>query len=433
MASAIHLPGRIFRSHLGSSMAATLVRPLEALVAAPSLLFLATMAVMLFRPPDLKFFALDRVLFALLVAVVFLRMCVLRLPLQIPSAVTWPMLGLAVLGFFSLFGEPFEIENWSVFAAKWVVPLTFYVLAGYIFEDATALRRFETFALLVLGYLTFTAVMWAAGVTSLVFPRWILDESIGIHADRARGPFLQAVANGVTLNLLGLIAVNAWRRRRLRGPFAWLLMAALPVAIVATKTRAVWLAFAASILLVFFLRKRSSLLRVCAWAIFLSITTAMTVTALAHDSVADRLQDRSPVEYRMAVYDAGWHMFAERPLFGWPARSIQPELSNRISGFKVDAVYLHDTYLEIAVQHGLLGLGLYVWIIAGLFRLGRRSGSVGTVFGDEFRPLWRLMVLVYLVNASFVVMNYQFVNGLLFTMAGLLAAQQRRAERNGDR
>jgi hypothetical protein len=38
-----------------------------------------------------------------------------------------------------------------------------------------------------------------------------------------------------------------------------------------------------------------------------------------------------------------------------------------------------------------------------------------------------VLVGVYLVNAALVVMNYQFVNGLLFTMAGMLAAQQRRA------
>jgi hypothetical protein len=36
--------------------------------------------------------------------------------------------------------------------------------------------------------------------------------------------------------------------------------------------------------------------------------------------------------------------------------------------------------------------------------------------------------VVYLVNASFVVMSYQFVNGLLFTIAGMLAAQNRRAK-----
>jgi hypothetical protein len=33
---------------------------------------------------------------------------------------------------------------------------------------------------------------------------------------------------------------------------------------------------------------------------------------------------------------------------------------------------------------------------------------------------------VYLLNGSFVVMNYQFVNGFLFALAGLLAAQNRR-------
>jgi len=37
-------------------------------------------------------------------------------------------------------------------------------------------------------------------------------------------------------------------------------------------------------------------------------------------------------------------------------------------------------------------------------------------------------VLVFILNASFVVMNYQFVSGLLFTLAGILAAQNRRAE-----
>jgi hypothetical protein len=37
------------------------------------------------------------------------------------------------------------------------------------------------------------------------------------------------------------------------------------------------------------------------------------------------------------------------------------------------------------------------------------------------------MLGIYWVNAALVVMNYQFVNGLLFSMAGMLAAQQRRA------
>ena len=41
--------------------------------------------------------------------------------------------------------------------------------------------------------------------------------------------------------------------------------------------------------------------------------------------------------------------------------------------------------------------------------------------------MWPVLLGIYWVNAAVVVMNYQFVNGLLFAMAGMLAAQRRRA------
>jgi hypothetical protein len=44
--------------------------------------------------------------------------------------------------------------------------------------------------------------------------------------------------------------------------------------------------------------------------------------------------------------------------------------------------------------------------------------------------MWPIVLGVYWVNACLVAMNYQFVNGLLFTLAGMLAAQQRRAFKN---
>jgi hypothetical protein len=64
-----------------------------------------------------------------------------------------------------------------------------------------------------------------------------------------------------------------------------------------------------------------------------------------------------------------------------------------------------------------------------IFRLG--SGRVPRAERDgllnrQFHAMWPVLLAVYWVNAAVVVMNYQFVNGLLFTMAGMLAAQQRR-------
>jgi O-antigen ligase len=137
--------------------------------------------------------------------------------------------------------------------------------------------------------------------------------------------------------------------------------------------------------------------------------------------------------FRMAVYQAGWEMFLEKPLTGWGAADMQTELSKRISDFHQDQFFFHNTYLEIVVQYGLVGLLLYLWVIFDLFRLGRQENQAGLrsdsdLLDSQFRKLWSVLLGVYLLNASFVVMNYQFVNGFMFTVAGLLLAQNRRLE-----
>src|SRR5206468_235792 len=155
----------------------TVFWPLQALMAAPSILFLATLAVMLFRPPDLQFYWADRIAFALLVFVVVLRTLLLRRRLNISNPAMWPMAALIVIGLASL--------------------------------------------------------------------------------------LLQAVANGVTLNLLGLVALDSFRRGRLKGVFARLLVIALPLAILATQTRAVWLSFAGCLALLVFLSSSKRVRRTC--------------------------------------------------------------------------------------------------------------------------------------------------------------------------
>ena len=408
-------------------------RLLHALIAAPALLFLVTLALMLFHPPDLHFCCLDRIAFGLLMLIVLLRACVLRQPLQFAGSVTWPMLALLLLAFYGAFSQPNEAETWSLFAAKWLVPFVLFHLAAYIFNDEQSLRRLETFSLIVLGYLSLMAIFFMIDARQLIFPRYILDESLGYHVDRARGPFLQAVANGVTLNLLGLVALNSFRRKRLRGVLALLFLAALPLAIAATKTRAVWLSFAGSILVLLFFSPSRRLRRACLCIVLAGCMGLAAVATLAgsNTSVNDRLEERGPVMFRMAVYQAGWEMFLQKPLAGWGATGMQAELSKRISDFHQEQFFFHNTYLEIVVQYGLVGLLLYAWIVVDLFKLGRGGhephfSNDGSFLDPQFRRLWPLLLGVYFLNGMFVVMNYQFVNGFLFTLAGLLVAQNRR-------
>jgi len=108
------------------------------------------------------------------------------------------------------------------------------------------------------------------------------------------------------------------------------------------------------------------------------------------------------------------------------------ELARHVSGYKEKELYPHNTYLEILVEHGIFGLALYTWLMWEIFRLGRGQiprGECDGLLNRQFHTMWPVLLGVYWVNAAIVVMNYQFVNGLLFAMAGMLAAQQRRADR----
>jgi hypothetical protein len=177
---------------IATAGARTALRPLQLLVSAPVFLFLAALTAMLMRPPELEGFAIDRVAFALLVVGVLARSLVFRQQVFTFERATSPMLGLTALALVSLVNQPFDAETWSVLAAKFIVPFLLFHLAILVFSDERSLRQFEIFAIIVLAYLCFIAIAFLAGANFLIFPRFIVDESIGFHFDRARGPFLQA-------------------------------------------------------------------------------------------------------------------------------------------------------------------------------------------------------------------------------------------------
>ncbi len=417
---------------LGASVHAT-IAPLRILIANPALLFLAALTAMLLRHPDVSFYEIDRVAFALLVAGVMIRAVVQRKMIVKVERITWPMVALTLLAMASIAGEPFDHETWSLLASKFIVPFTLFHLAGSVFTEEKSFRQFEVFSYFVLAYLTFTAIAFLIGAKSLIFPRFILDENLGFHADRARGPLLQAVANGVSLNMLGLIVLHAYRRRSIRGVKVVLVLAALPVAVLATMTRAVWLSFAASALLLSSQSNSRTLRKLRFAALLLAVAAlgvVVTCTGLG-GTLSDRLQEQGPVDYRQAVYAGGWEMFLERPLTGWGFHHMPLELPLHVSGYSEKVLYPHNTYLELLVEHGLLGLAIYLWLMFELWKVGRGSVPRNERHGFlnfDLHRMWPLFLGIFWLNASMVVMSYQFVNGLLFTLGGMLAAQKRRAE-----
>ena len=406
---------------------------LQLLVACPPFLFLAALAAMLLRHPDVGFYQFDRAAFGILVLAVVIRAVVFRQPVFVIERATWPMLGLTLLALIGIARQPFDREAWSVLASKLIVPFTLFHLAQLVFTSEKRFRQFEVFAIVTLAYLSFTAIAFLCGARSLIFPRFILDESLGIQADRARGPLLQAVANGVSLNMLGLLALHTYHRKAGRHIGLALLLASVPLAILATMTRAVWLSFAGTLAAVIVLSEKRSIRRAfVGWMVVAASGLAILLSSTGlGGALSDRLEERGPVEFRQAVYAASWEMFLDRPWTGWGFHQMPSELPRYVNGYKEKVFYPHNTYLELLAEDGIGGLLLYAWLMWEMWRLGR--GAIPAREKDgfldrHFHRLWLVLLCVYWLNAGVVVMSYQFVNGLLFTMAGMLAAQRRRAE-----
>src|SRR5208283_2338556 len=311
-------------------VAGVLLRPLHLALAFPSVLYVGAMAVFLFRPPDLFSFYADRIAFGVLVFMVSLRAMALREKIPFFARLSVPMLGLATLAVFRALREPFDAQVWSIIASKFIVPFSLFHIAVLVFRGAEQRRHFEIFVVVVLAYLVFIALAFLLEARSLIWPRFILDESLGFHADRARGPFLQAVANGLSLNLLGILAFTLPRTYR---KIVWVLWALLPLAVLATMTRAVWISFALSTLTLGFLFAERRLQTVCVLLLVGALLGGLAIGFSDHSlkkALWDRTEERGPVQARMAVYSGAWAMFQERPFTGWPAAHMYAELGRRM-------------------------------------------------------------------------------------------------------
>jgi len=410
------------------------LRVLQAFLLSPCGLFLFALTAMLLRPPDVPFYEIDRVAFLFLIVGILGRSLLERNRFQVFERPTWPMLALTALAMIGVSSNPFDSQAWSLLAAKFIVPFALFHVALLVFREERERRYFEFFSLAALAYLCFISIAFLVDARALIFPRFILDESLGYHADRARGPFLQAVANGVSLNLLGVLALHSVLRGRIRGLLAGLLLGAVPLAILATMTRAVWLSFLGS-MGILIVRSQNRLLRRACIAIAcigaIGLLLALGVDDHRH-ALRDRLEESGPLDFREAVYSGCWQMFLEHPITGWGVNQMPLELARHVSGYEEKELYPHNTYLELLVEHGVAGLALYFWLMGELLHLARFSlpeGESHLFFNNQFLRLWPVLLGIYWLNACFVVMNYQFVNGLVFTLAGMLAAQRRRSGR----
>ncbi len=324
---------------------------------------------------------------------------------------------------------------------RMAVPFAVFAVAPLAFRTPRQRAGFLT-AMVWFGlYLGVTAFFEIVGPHALVFPHFILDTGWG--TERAQGPFLEPTVNGVALFVCAVssaIALGAWtapRRRTLAG--ATFLLCSL--GLLFTLTRSVWIASVIATIVT--LAVAPGLRRFLAPAIvsiLAMVLLALTILPGFKASFEDRANNQLTVWERRNVDAAAINMVSHRPLLGFGVGKFNEDnaeyftLPADIPQFVTTQIALHNVFLLMAVELGLIGVALFASSFLAV--VGSALLSRGP---PELRP-WRLGMLAiavyWVVGAQFVPLGQVFPNMIVWMWAGIVlggAIKGREPATNGHR
>jgi putative inorganic carbon (hco3(-)) transporter len=319
-----------------------------------------------------------------------------------------------------------------------VVPFLLYLVAPVAF----ATERQRTILLGTLAavgaYLGATAFFEMIGPHSLVFPSFISNPALGIHDGRARGPFLEAGADGLAMFSCAVAAVMLLDRPR-KG---WVRGAVIVIAglcllgLVLTLTRQVWAGAAAGALLASLgSRRLRRHLPAAMIAGVVVIGGALLVIPGLQAKLHTRASAQKPVWDRLNSDAAALRMIESRPLlgFGWGTfPRYSPQYYHVAKTYPLSAVgEVHNVILSNLAELGAVGLGLWL--------LGLTLAMVAPFMrrGPPELEIWRLgliaIAVAWFVQANFAPLAYAFDNYLPWLFAGIaLGMSQRQRTRRRE-
>lgn len=379
------------------------------------------------------FLAPDRLLLGMAILAVLVRAPAARSsPRIVVRPVHWLLLALTLYAVASAFLAGTLIDNpgsYRLLDRLGITPFLVFLIAPVVFHGP-AQRRVLVGALVGLGaYLGVTAVFETAGPKALVFPRYILDPSVGVHFGRARGPFAQAAINGMALYTCAMACVlaSAWWRRPAARIAAGVVGVLCVTSLLFTLQRSVWLGagVAALTTMVVVAELRRYVLPGLATIAALMVAAVLLVPGLGY-KITNRASQQETVWDRKNLNRAALNMAAERPLFGFGYTTFE-----RRSGdyYALGSDYpmtvkqgqpVHSVFASNLAELGLVGTSLWVAaLIAGVVvPLTQRAPP-------EARP-WRIMLasafVLWLTVLNLSPVLNVFPNMMIWLLAGIVAA-----------
>lgn len=292
---------------------------------------------------------------------------------------------LAFLGFLGYLAVNIATSDWKYKGlqpvAQWlffyIVPAGLYFIARYL-PDRESFAKIFTFAMIGLGvYLSVTALLEVAGIHALIFPRFIINSPMQEFLGRGRGPFLNPIANGIVLTICLASSLVWWNQFDHKQRIGILGFSALMlIGIFCTLTRSVWLS--AGIVSLGFLwffspkKLKAGLMMTVPVAGFLFFTVGKDkINSFKRDKNVSQADMAESIQLRPLLAVIAGRMIEDKPFFGHGFRQYQQ--TKRIYHFrdnsnlpvqKVLPFVQHNVFLAYGVDLGLVGLALYLSLLA---------------------------------------------------------------------
>lgn len=270
-----------------------------------------------------------------------------------------------------------------------------------------------------------TLVVVAAVVGLYGIAQWVLAVDVPASwCDASEGVCRRAFSIVQSPNVLGsymvlmtpaaaALAVKDTPRLR----WLWIVSALiLLAALVCTGSRGAWLAFAGTIGLLLMLVNRK---------LFITFLIAAVLAAVFVPQISSRFEQLFSAEYlekssndgRIARWLGSYDMMRNEPLFGLGLGRYGGAVGNRHFG----TTYVDSYYFKTLAETGMVGLGVYLWLMFVLFRSGFRIWRSRR--GQDFFLCGGLLaglLGVILHNAVENIFEVPFMNTYFWLMAGML-------------
>lgn len=315
-----------------------------------------------------------------------------------------------------------------------VVPFLLYLVAPTAFRTHHQ-RGILGVGLLLLGaYLALITLFEAVGLRSLVIPQYILNPALGLHAERARGPFLEAGANGLAMFVCLVAAAltwSWWRDWRMRAVVLGVIVLCT-AGILFTLTRQTWLAAAGGTVAAMLADRRlRRWLPLTAGAAAVIVALSLAFVPGLSRNVNMRAASQVPIWDRLNSDAAALRMTEARPALGFGWGRFGPA---SVPYYRLAATYpltsvgdAHNVLLSNSSELGLAGVGLWL-VILSLAVVGPAVRRVSR----EIEP-WRIgliaIVVAWFLQLNFTPLDYAFDNYVIWLWAGIVITGAVREQR----